>query len=76
MRFIISKVSKLRLMSQNQATLWFSLAHELRIGYKEEERRQGAKGKGRREENGKEEEENMSQTICGPKYLKYVLSGP
>lgn len=27
----------------------FYIAHELRIGYKEEERRQGAKGKGRRE---------------------------
>ena len=61
---------------QTQSSACFYMAHELRIGYKEEGRRQEAKESGRREENGKEEEENMWQTICGPKHLKYFLSGP
>ena len=62
---------------QTQSSACFYIAHELRIGYEKEGRRQEAKEEeGRREENGKEEEKNMWQTICGPKHLKYFLSGP
>ena len=50
----------------------FCMAHQLRIGYKEEEKGQRAKGAGeerrggKREREGEEGEEEMWQIICGP----------